>query len=144
MGGVWEGNEHVRAVVTVHSRDLMAVHVPQGTQLAAVAARIVLGSPVRLLRNLCIPTPPPPVRVRKVSSSRASASDSRPPPGARRRRRRPLRALRILRVFRIIRVFGRVGQLREIVGALTRAIVPGIEALVGTPAPGQAASGSSE
>ena len=30
----------------------------------------------------------------------------------------------------MIRVFGRVGQLREIVTSITRAIVPGVQALV--------------
>jgi hypothetical protein len=41
-----------------------------------------------------------------------------------------VKALRILRVFRVIRIFGRIGQLREIVGAISRSIVPAIQALV--------------
>ena len=56
-----------------------------------------------------------------------------PPPKTAHRnvdRGRPVKALRILRVFRVIRVFGRVGQLREIVGAISRSILPAIQALV--------------
>jgi Ca2+/H+ antiporter len=41
-----------------------------------------------------------------------------------------VKQLRIFRVFRVIRVFGRVGQLREIVNAITMAIVPVLDALV--------------
>ena len=41
-----------------------------------------------------------------------------------------VKQLRILRVFRIIRVFGRIGQLREIVNAISSAIIPAAQALV--------------
>ncbi len=43
-----------------------------------------------------------------------------------------MKQLRIVRVFRVLRVFGKVGQLRKLIDAVTRSILPALQALVGS------------